>query len=903
MKLGVRNKKVEKFYRLYIPIDDSTDINLHRDLSLKFLNLIHRLGYKLKILLVIDNNGSSIYFSMPEPKILKTVYRNISNDNLKEEYIEFNNETYFFSSYQTKKKFFLGQENSKVDFFEYILSYKSRLEHSKIMVLIELIPAILSLKIPYDGNAFKFNIKIFYIDEYDKNFNYLISNFWSNQKSSLNFKKKKSNFLNFKNYGMIIDEIAILFIPFPGKILEMSGISTRFVNQFKKDIELTSVKIGKGILSGRDHYLKIYDNNGQGTFILGETGSGKSSLMLSIILNIINENKPVILIDPTGDTAKDFIKRLDRNFLKRVIYINPVETPVSMNILNVPDGKNRGLAVSRIAEDTIQVLKNVTEAETGIQGGLVGSKIEEIIRNSISGLVNIKGSTLLDISYIITKPSVRKHLKNISKDYEFREFLDDLDNFSNDEVSSTRRTISFLKTNQVLRTMICNKYPRFNVSDAIDKNMIIVVDGERGKVGERVSTFILSSFISMLWISIQERYKKESIFLFCDEFQDYINSSFEDMLILGRKEKLNLFMATTHLSTIPENVRESIMANAKNFILFHLSPSDARDFSEKFSIEKHELMNLVPGIAFFKNAFISEICKIDSNIPKEKGNESLIIEKSKSYVSYDNTISPVLDIFEESISLFLDLILLDNLHMSKNINNVISLRSKFPDDLKNIYNDDFAFIREIVEKLSLEKIIKFKGEEILINDLWNMVSGNEKDIRIIKKLLGLKTIVRIKSLKPLILICVPYSIDSFNPLNKSYFTVGIECEADISINEENRENCDHCFMMDDFLNFEPNDNLINLIMGLCISSTDDDILITTSHRIAEALRKFDKSLDMKYDSDLEKIIKVKLVENNYAEDGERIIIDGNRVRTLEIKLKNAREKFKPIKTDVNLKVK
>ncbi|MGC8663846.1 MAG: helicase HerA domain-containing protein [Thermoplasmata archaeon] len=736
----------------------------------------------------------------------------------------------------------------------------------------------------------------------DRNFVSIISNYMSNNHSKMYFKRSGSIKENFLRAGLINDLNACLFIPYPGKILEKSGIASRFVQEIKNDAELSSIPIGRSISSGKPYYLKIYEKNGQSTFLLGETGSGKSTLMLSMLLNIINEDKPIILIDPTGDTAKEFIKRIGKDLLKRVIYIDPVYTPVSMNILDIPDGKNRDLAITRIAEDTIQVLKNVTEAESGIPGGLVGSKIEEIMRQSISGLINIKGSTLLDISYIITKQSVRKHLKNISNDIEFRDFLEDLEHFSIDDVSSTRRILSFLKTNPVLRTMMCNRKTKFRLSDAMEKNMIVIVNGERGRVGERVFTFILSSIISMIWISLQERDEKNSVFLFCDEFQDYINSSFEDMVILGRKERLNLFMATTHLSTIPENVRDSIMANVKNYILFHLSPSDARDFSEKFSIGKNEFLNLVPGIAYFKNPYESDVCRIVPLLSDIKGNEDLFIEKSKSFVSFDNSVSPFLDLRDEAVSIFLDSLLLDKMHLVKNISNIINLRKSIPQELKSMFDDDPAFIKEILEKLVLEKVIKFKNDEIEISDLWNLFTYDENDRKTVEKLLSLGLMIRINSQKPLSLTCIPYYTNSFNPLHKNFFTVGIDTESDIIITKNEKINCDHCYSFENFMKIIPKDNLIDIVMGICLGSTDEDVLITTTHRIADALRKFDNKIDLRYGKDLERIVKKTLLDNNYAKDGKRIIIDGIRIKTLEINLKEARNRFNEIKVDFELKV-
>lgn len=851
----------------------------------------------MNIILKIDRIGSEIYFSLENVNLLKTVYRNITNLNVQKMVLNMEHPKYVYTSYQTNRKYFIGPEAKKIDFLDYVLSYKINSE-SKIIMIINLKPTIGSMFSNYSGLMFKMKIYILFYDAPDYDFISLVSNYWSNSKSSLHFSMRRGTF-----YSLINDENVNLLLPYPSKALENAGISSRFgpksfqMDMFKKLI------IGKGLYSNKFNFIRIFDKDGQSTFILGETGSGKSTLMQSLFFQLLNEEKPMILIDPTGDTAKEVISRLDKKYLKRVIYIDPVETPISMNILDIPEGNNRNLSISRVAEDIIQVLRNVTEAESGIVGGLVGSKIEEIIRNCVTGLVNIKGSNLLDISFIITRESVRKRLIKITTDPEFKNFLEDLDKFSNDDISSTRRTLSFLKTNPVLRTMICNRRPLFRISDAIEKNMIVIVNGERGKVGEKVSTFILSSIISMVWISLQERNNKKQIFLFCDEFQDYINSSFEDMLILGRKENLNLFMASTHLSTIPENVRESVMANVKNFILFKLSPSDARDFSEKFTVNKNDFMNLVPGTAFVKTYDNSEFNMIIKNIPDKSSITDMIIEKSKSYVSEGIEISPVLDIHDEAMSLFLDILFLKYNKISSNISNIISLREKIPAELKSIYDDEPKFLKDIIEKLIGERIANINGTEIEVMNMFEILAKDEIDKKIIEKLISLGLILRYEKRDYLSFICIPYSSESFNPLNKKYFRITVDGDGDLNINKNINKNCEHCISLDEFLNIKLENDLLEIILRVCLSSTNDDILITTSHRIAEAIRQKDPKISIKYGNDLERLIKKTLVENNYATDGERIILDNTRIRTLVINLKDARIKYQPFNERFDLKIK
>jgi septin family protein len=122
--------------------------------------------------------------------------------------------------------------------------------------------------------------------------------------------------------------------------------------------------------------MEFLRNEGQSTLLLGETGSGKSTLMVSVFKSLSELNFPILVLDPTGDTVERIMGSMDEKIANRVVYISPVDSPVSMNLLEIPGYIDREIAVTRLAEDIIQVLRNVTEAESGIQGGLVGSRIE-----------------------------------------------------------------------------------------------------------------------------------------------------------------------------------------------------------------------------------------------------------------------------------------------------------------------------------------------------------------------------------------------------------------------------------------------------------------------------------------------------------------------------------------------
>ncbi|MEM0152289.1 MAG: DUF87 domain-containing protein, partial [Thermoplasmata archaeon] len=785
----------------------------------------------------------NFYFSGdPDIETLNTIYENIFFENVDKIDVSKFNDVFQFRPIKRKEK--LKVKTKDVDLLEYILGYSIALQNASFILVIEffnriLNPDFLSIRIVV---AFKNGYVIEDLLNLIKG--YIENTYWIK-------KKKVSGFA-----GYIDGNNSSLFLPYPEATLIKYGLGMKSEYQSKIKNIYGDIVIGKSLKNNVSCKLHLLKEEGQSMLIIGETGSGKSTLLISIFLNIINSGVPILFLDPTGDSVERIIGSLNPKIMEKVVYIDPVESLVSMNLLEMPNYINKDLAISRLAEDIIQMLRNVTEAESGIQGGLIGSRIEEIMRNSIYGLAEIKGSTLTDIYSIITNIEIRKYFKKISSNDEFIEFLDNLDNFTSEDISSTRRTLSFIKYNKILNKMFCSRNPKFSFYDSIREGKIILVNGERGKVGDKVSTFILSTILTMFWIYIQGRKDKGSTFIFCDEFQEYYNSSFDDMLILGRKENLNLFMVTTHLSTVSQKIKENIMANTKNYALFRLSPSDAIDFSEKFSIEKDKLIFMGKGTAYVKSMVFSDFMKIEKNFLLDKKNKEILIEKSKDYVRDKDF----------NVEIIFDLKLLEYLHLEKNEEN---LRSIY--DLTSEYKNN-EYIKEIIKNNYLD--IKEK--------VFQGIEG-----KVIDKLLSMGNIVRIENKDPLILRCIPMIPNIY----QQKFNVYINPETvndGISIFTVKKINCNNCFTLDEFLSIDPHYKLLEDISGICLNYSGK--LITTPKRISDALREYSEKY--KNYKDLERVVKKTLLDSGYCEEGERIIINGERIRTININIEKMEKRFK-----------
>ena len=80
----------------------------------------------------------------------------------------------------------------------------------------------------------------------------------------------------------------------------------------------------------------IKEKNRRGhIYVIGKTGTGKSSLLGNMAISDIEGGSGIALIDPHGDLAESLLNHIPQERLQDVIYFNPgdLEYPIAFNPL------------------------------------------------------------------------------------------------------------------------------------------------------------------------------------------------------------------------------------------------------------------------------------------------------------------------------------------------------------------------------------------------------------------------------------------------------------------------------------------------------------------------------------------------------------------------------------------
>ncbi len=365
------------------------------------------------------------------------------------------------------------------------------------------------------------------------------------------------------------------------------------------------IVLGRNLFRGQETPIRMSDEDRRRhLYIIGQTGTGKSTLMKAMLRQDVESGKGVCLIDPHGEFAEFVLSVVPKERAEDVIYFDPgsLERPMGLNMLeyNPAHPEQKTMIIDELFGifDKLYNLK-----ETG------GPMFEKYFKNSLYLLLDDyehEVPTLADISRVLNNDSYRADKLSREQNPMIREFWEleaekatgdqSLANFS-PYITSKINNFIF---NEFLRPIINQKHSAFNFREVMDGRKILVVNLSKGKIGDLNANLLGMIIVGKLLmaalsrIDISDEMARTDFYLYMDEFQNFTTDSISTILSEARKYRLDLIVAHQFIKQLKENIRDAVFGNVGSIVAFRISPDDAEFMKNKFEpvFSPQDLMNI-----------------------------------------------------------------------------------------------------------------------------------------------------------------------------------------------------------------------------------------------------------------------------------------------------------------------
>ncbi len=366
---------------------------------------------------------------------------------------------------------------------------------------------------------------------------------------------------------------------------EVNGIDTVPLSYgyLPTDLPDAGVKVGeKRTPSGLYPVYQQESDRLRHTYVLGQTGTGKSTLLATMAIQDMEEGRGVSVLDPHGDLIDDLRAALPRNRLDDVIVFDLAdrERPIGLNLLEhdraSPQQKTFLINEMMAIFDTLYDLR-----QTG------GPMFENYMFNAMLLLMQDAEiePTLLHVPKVFIDASFRKELLARCSDELVKDFWKQAVAAGGDAALANMAPYITSKLNQfvfndVLRPVVSQPRSTIDFRALMDEGRILLVNLARGYAGEMSSALVGMIVVAKLMAAALGRYdtprdRRRPHFLYVDEFQNFTSRTVPQMLAEVRKYGLGLILANQNLQQLREATVQAVLGNVGTMLFFRPGPLDA----------------------------------------------------------------------------------------------------------------------------------------------------------------------------------------------------------------------------------------------------------------------------------------------------------------------------------------
>jgi hypothetical protein len=325
-------------------------------------------------------------------------------------------------------------------------------------------------------------------------------------------------------------------------------------------------------------------------YIIGKTGSGKSTLIETLVRQDIKAGHGLALLDPHGDLVERVAAVIPKGRREDVIYFNvpDISGRLAFNPLEPTLPANRSLAVSGLLE----VFKKIWSDSWG-------PRLEHVLRNALWALMDQPTATLADVLRLLNDRTFRKKLVEQTVNEQVRAFwLREYEGYSSAFraviIAPIQNKVGAFLADPILNGILTQAKSAFDLRDVLDTGKVLLVNLAKGKIGEDSAALLGALLVTKIGLAGLSRadtpeQNRRDFFIYLDEFHTFTTLSFATMLSELRKYRVGMILAHQYISQLDPQVRDAVLGNTGTIITFRLGAEDAQKIGKEFSPEASAL--------------------------------------------------------------------------------------------------------------------------------------------------------------------------------------------------------------------------------------------------------------------------------------------------------------------------
>lgn len=339
-------------------------------------------------------------------------------------------------------------------------------------------------------------------------------------------------------------------------------------------------------------------------YVIGQTGTGKSSIFQTMIRQDLNNGDGLCVIDPHGSLIEDLLPFVPKERVDDVIIFDPsdLERPMGLNLLEADTEEEKDM----VALDAMNIMIKMFDEE------IFGPRLQDYFRNGVLTLMSDpEGGSITDIVRLFTDDGFQrskvKYVKNpVVKAFWTKQMAKTGAREKQEMIPYFASKFGAFVTNAMMRNIIGQTKSSFNFSKVMQEKKILFMNLSKGSTGEinsKLLGLIIVSKIQMAALARQKLSKEDrtDFFLYIDEFQNYVTDSIESILSEARKYRLSLNIAHQYISQIDTssqkkgvNLKDAIFGNVGTMMCYKIGAQDAEHMAKEMAptFSDQDLINI-----------------------------------------------------------------------------------------------------------------------------------------------------------------------------------------------------------------------------------------------------------------------------------------------------------------------